>query len=225
MFPVKSKSGRYTLVALMAGIGLYGLYSIASFCLLPAKYVQEFAEIERLQGEVEVEIFGRGWPRSFGPKVRVDLSGTAITDEGLKAIAGIKELEILALEATSISDVGLEVLKNAKGLVYIRLDHTMVSDAGMQILGAMPQLSSLFLKGTRISDYGLKSLRNLVHLRDLDLSETAITDAGLEPLKSIHNLQYLNVSQTQVSDVAIREMRAALPDLIIEHAQETESRL
>jgi len=146
MFPAKVKVFHYAATILLVCAGAYALYSVASYKLLPGKYAHVFTEIQRLNGKVEVDMFGRGWPRSFGPKVRVDLSRTPISDNGLLKIAAIDELEILLLAETGISDVGLVPLKEAKSLVYLRLDDTAVSDTGMQTVGEMRQISSLFLK-------------------------------------------------------------------------------
>src|SRR5262249_19262996 len=89
------------------------------------------------------------------------LRGTAVTDEGLRALAAFKHLQLL--------DVG----------------KTKVGDGGVRHLAALAQLESLSLWDTRVGDEGLKHLGALKQLVSLDVGATLVTDQGLKHLAGL----------------------------------------
>ncbi|GIW97542.1 MAG: hypothetical protein KatS3mg111_0875 [Pirellulaceae bacterium] len=86
---------------------------------------------------------------------RLNLWRDPITDEGVKALAGLTQLEWLNLDNTQITDHALVYLQGMQHLHFLHLGSTAVSDAGM------PQL------------YGLKELQ------DLKVTRTAVTEQGV----------------------------------------------
>ena len=71
----------------------------------------------------------------------LSLGRTKITDAGLKALAGLKELRTLDIGFTPITDAGLKELAGLKGLQILDLRKTKVSDAGVaDMQNAMPEL-------------------------------------------------------------------------------------
>ena len=59
------------------------------------------------------------------------LKNSQITDAGLAAIGGIKNLEFLDLESTQVTDVGLEHLSSLTKLSYLSLAGTRVTAAAL----------------------------------------------------------------------------------------------
>ncbi|MCI0462651.1 MAG: hypothetical protein L0Z62_37355, partial [Gemmataceae bacterium] len=65
--------------------------------------------------------------RGFG----LDLSGSKVTDAGLKELAALKHLQWLDLDQTKVTDAGLKELAALKQLQTLSLSRTKVTDAGL----------------------------------------------------------------------------------------------
>lgn len=100
-----------------------------------------------------------------------------LTDAGVRGIAELPSLEVLALSGSSLSDTELQLLKPLQRLRWLDVNESNVSDLGLQVLTAFPSL------------------------RFLDLSQSDITDAGLGQLKQLEELTYLNVQGTYVKSI------------------------
>ena len=85
--------------------------------------------------------------------------GPQLTDAGLKALAGLTQLQLLDLR------------------------NSQVTDAGLKELAGLTQLQSLDLVATQVTDVGLKELAGLTQLQSLDLWITKVTDAGVQELQ------------------------------------------
>jgi hypothetical protein len=95
----------------------------------------------------------------FGNYVCVDFSLSKITDEDLKYLCALKELNTIDLSRTEISD------------------------EGVRYIPAFNSLRTLYLRESRITDVGLKHLRQMSRLRHLTLYTTQVTDAGVAELQ------------------------------------------
>jgi len=166
----------------------------------------------------------------------VDLTSTAITDEGLKALADCRGLRVLILTDTKITDAGLNALAklewmnqldlsrtaiNGAGLPKlakltslreINLDNSKMNDAGLAPLADFPALEQLSLGGTLVTDAGLRHIPAIKRLTSLDLFGTAVTDAGTKSLGDCAQLESLGLSLTKVSDQGLANL-ARLPKL------------
>ncbi len=90
--------------------------------------------------------------------VWLNLGGTAVTDAGLKALAGLKNLRRLHLERTAVGDAGLEHVKGLGELQYLNLYGTKVTDAAAAALGGLKKLKSLYLWQTGVTEAGAAAL-------------------------------------------------------------------
>ncbi|MHC1743232.1 MAG: hypothetical protein AB9873_09410 [Syntrophobacteraceae bacterium] len=88
---------------------------------------------------------------------------------------------------------------------------TPISDAGLAHLAALPKLRSLHLSGTRSSDAGIAHLLGLP-LVTLDLSRTSISDLSLERVARINSLRELWINGCSLTEEAIRLFRERRPD-------------
>ena len=124
-------------------------------------------------------------PKPTG-KFGLDLTGTQVTDVGLKEVAKFQRLTMLCLQLCGkITDSGFKEGAKLQQLTSVNLESSNVSDAGLKELAQLRQLAqfSLFY-GKQITDAGLKELAQLNKLRSLDLrSCKQVTDAGLAELK------------------------------------------
>jgi hypothetical protein len=114
----------------------------------------------------------------------LNLNLTAVTDAGLKELAGLKHLQALDLDSTGVTDAGLKELAGLKGLRALFLFNTKVTDAGLKELAGLENLQILSLGSTKVTDSGLKNLAGLRSLQILDCAGTKVTDAGVKTLRS-----------------------------------------
>src|SRR5690606_17249827 len=63
--------------------------------------------------------------------MNLDLGNTAITDAGLRAVAGMPNLRSLKLDETGITDAGLFHLRSLNNLKTLNLVATNISDEGL----------------------------------------------------------------------------------------------
>ena len=130
------------------------------------------------------------------------------TDDGLRHLTGLNQLEELTLYATSVSDFGLDELRHHPYLRRLNLNSTCVSDAGMRDVAQCPRLTHLQLQCTGVGDFGVAELRNLDCLVELDLIGTQITDASTVHLAKLRNLRTLHLHRTAVSDQGLNNLRS-----------------
>jgi hypothetical protein len=89
----------------------------------------------------------------------LNIAGTKITNDGLKAVGGMKQLRRLHLEKTQIDDVGLEHLLGLTELEYLNLYGTKVTDAGISKLAGLKNLKRLYLWQSLATEKGQEDLR------------------------------------------------------------------
>jgi uncharacterized membrane protein len=84
-------------------------------------------------------------------------TGLPVTDQVLKNISSLPNLEKLQLEKTSISDAGIAELNKFPNLETLNLYGTNISDAGLKNL-ANDNLKKINLWNTKVSQQGIRSL-------------------------------------------------------------------
>ena len=112
------------------------------------------AFVEKLNGSLSRDEKAPG-----KPVVEVRLSGTKVTDAGLKELAALTKLTRLFLFKTPVTDAGLKELAPLKALTKLDLDDTKVTDAGLKELATLTNLTNLFLTNTQVTDEGVKELQ------------------------------------------------------------------
>lgn len=131
---------------------------------------------------------------------------TSVDDDGMVAIEDCTELIVLALDELWISEVGLKALLGCKQLSELYLAGTTVVDESMTTVAEFKQLKKLRLARTQISAAGLQELVGL-KLEDLDLSECSqVTDAALEVVAQFTTLKRLNLWRDAVSDEGVSKL-------------------
>jgi hypothetical protein len=112
-------------------------------------------------------------------------------------------------------DPELAQVANLTRIDYLNARGSAITDAGLAHLKRLTRLRELRLDGTAVSDAGLAHLRSLTSLRVLDLSSTRVTDAGIPFLERLGLLERLNLWRTKVSEAGVRELKRALPHLLL----------
>lgn len=98
---------------------------------------------------------------------------------------GLPQLEWLYLTGTQVTDAGLKHLEGLTRLQALALSGKQITDTGLAHLAGLTQLRLLDLKGTQVTDAGLEHLRNMSQLQLLDLRETHVTKKGAERLQEV----------------------------------------
>jgi hypothetical protein len=140
------------------------------------------------------------------PLETLDLSETGVTDAGMGTISGCRSLQVLRLKGVSVGDAGLAKLKGLR-LQILRLSGTRVTDAGLAELGPLPYMEWLDLDETMVGDPGLAVIETWAHVQILGLAKTRITDAGLAHLYKLPLLS-LDLSGTAITDAGLKNLPA-----------------
>jgi Leucine-rich repeat (LRR) protein len=154
----------------------------------------------------EIKIGAKGdLPAGMFRLTYVDLmQNKQVTDGGLAAFQGCKNLKSLDLRFTQVGDDGLVHLKDCKALRSLDLNTTKVTDTGLAHFRDCTGLKELGLAYTAVTDAGLSRFQDCKDLGLLDLHGCAkITDAGLADLKDWKNLWLLNLDHTKVTDATL----------------------
>jgi hypothetical protein len=114
--------------------------------------------LEWSDGYVYGEAGGPQWLQKLGFSVErvvwVNLNCSGISDDGLKHLSGLTNLEWLEIDRTRISDDGLKHLSGLTNLVWLALDGTDITDDGLKHLSSLTNLQRLSLCGTQVTDDG-----------------------------------------------------------------------
>lgn len=145
------------------------------------------------------------WLRGFSGTT-LNLSNTAVTDQGLVHLKGLKELNGLNLSGTKVTGSGLQHLKTIPKLGTLILKETPVTDDDMEHLRGL-QLQGLHLANTKITPKGVQALSEMTSLTSLGLSGSNITDEAVEPLKRLTNLKYLYITVAPVTDAGLEHLK------------------
>lgn len=150
-------------------------------------------------------------PDRFHQVVFVNLRGTKVSDDHLRALGKLPALENLDLTDTAITGNGLAHLKALTGMRYLGLWNTRVDDAGLEHLKGMTRMWALILDGTQVTDRGLEHLAGMTEMEEwLGLGETRVTDSGLKCLEGMTKLRNLNLTKTKVTADGVAALRAKL---------------
>ena len=134
---------------------------------------------------------------------RLDVSGISLTDQGLKYIGEIQDLQTLSLMTNpKITSQGLNHLTSLHQLHTLQLVNSIrISDTDCEMLGQFPLLHRLEFNGdpTQLTDKGLEHLGSLVNLTTLSVTNSAIRGSGFVHLQNLP-LSRLEIFHSQIED-------------------------
>jgi hypothetical protein len=114
------------------------------------------------------------------------LVGADVSNEGLRLIGQLDDLESLCLVETKATDAGLAHLQGLDRLVSLHLEGTaggdQFGDAGLVHLGHFPNVEKLTLYGSGFTDQGIDQLKRVPALRELSILDTSFTIEGVSQL-------------------------------------------
>jgi hypothetical protein len=147
-------------------------------------------------------------PKPTG-KFGLDLTGTQVTDVGLKEVAKFQRLTMLCLQLCGkITDSGFKEVAKLQQLTSVNLESSNVSDAGLKELAQLTELNLNECK--KITDAGLKEIAKLQKLTLLDLggpfgNGAQITDSGLKDVAKLQQLTQLGLPRF-ITDAGLKEV-------------------
>src|SRR6266850_1441364 len=113
--------------------------------------------------------------------------GTRITDFGLAKLTTLERLKHLDLSGAAITANGLKTLASLRNLQRLSLWNVKgIDDSAASSLAALANLTSLDLSNTAVGDETLARLAKLSNLRHLYVSETKVTQEGLAAFRDRH---------------------------------------
>ena len=125
--------------------------------------------------------------------VNFSLAGAKIDDAALESMKGVTDQIVwLNLANTSVTDKGLAALAGLKNLRRLHLEKTGIGDDGLVSIKGLGELQYLNLYGTKVTDKGVASIGGLKKLKNVYLWQTAVTDAGAADLAKALPGLYIN---------------------------------
>lgn len=143
----------------------------------------------------------------------------SITDAGLNHLSGCTRLEVLNIGANSgdFTGAGLEHLSQCKSLRKLNLSYLRKLDGkNLRFLVPLKSLEILLLSECKgITDADLDVIAQMSQLKTLELGKTGVTDAGLAKLTGLRQLQELFVSAPLVTPEGVKVLTRAIPALVV----------
>ncbi len=131
------------------------------------------------------------------------LRGTEVHGAGLAHLRDLGELRFLSLQGLPLDDAAFDALAELTQLEHLGLDDTPATDAQLARMRTLTSLKTLWLNGTKITDAGLAELAHLTNLNKLILTGTAIEGPGLDDLQKLAGLKYLSMQDAALGDEAM----------------------
>jgi hypothetical protein len=116
------------------------------------------------------------------------------TDEGLKLVAGIPQLETIVVGGDDVTDAGVKELARCRSLDCVELSTKKVTDAGIKELAALPKLQALSLRHMTLTASAFKAFAGSRTLRWVSLEYVNAADAAVKELAALPNLQKLSLT-------------------------------
>lgn len=138
-----------------------------------------------------------------------------LDDAMVGTLAGLGQLEALALTNSAITDAGVETIVRAfPGLVELDLSsNTNLTGAGLKTLAGLAKLERLTLLQNRFNDLNLRRLSKMRQLRSIDLrGNMEAGDMTLAAVGKLPQLTALKHRSTAVTDSGLADL-AASPSL------------
>lgn len=125
----------------------------------------------------------------------LNLASVACTDDVLKGVAGIPQMEGIIVNGEEVTDAGVKALAASKSLDNVTLFSTKkVTDAGIKELAALPKLQALNLSFLSITGSAFEAFAGPKPLTALTLDYAdGLTDDGIKTLGKVTSLKELKI--------------------------------
>jgi hypothetical protein len=147
------------------------------------------------------------------PRLRRLYISSEVSDNGLKTIGTMTQLERLSISSWAITDAGCAHLSKLSRLKGLELLGLQLTDKTIAALSELPRLESLQLRGEQMTNEGLAHLRRLPALRGLTLygntmtvPGTQIDGGGLRNIAELKHLENLSLRNVNASDEEVEQL-------------------
>jgi hypothetical protein len=131
----------------------------------------------------------------------------SVSDEELKAISTMSDLEKLQIDCTRASPAGMRNLARLTRLQDLHLDSAKpISGAHLLALSALPELARLSLSGAGITDETLQGLPPECHLEWLQLTDAAVTGKGLSKVTALSGLTMFYSQRSPIDAAGLEDI-------------------
>ena len=120
---------------------------------------------------------------------------SAISDDGLKTIGAMEQLQILNLPQADCTDAGIGHLIALKNLNQLRIGSTRLTNGACEQFARLGSLTSLHTIGIPIQDDGLKRIAAMKNLQSLYIDDSQVTREGWDWLLENRPDLHLHVNQ------------------------------
>jgi Leucine-rich repeat (LRR) protein len=126
----------------------------------------------------------------------LNLGKVKTTDEGLKSVAGIPQMENIIIDGEGVTNAGMKALAASQSLDTVALSNVKnVTDAGIKELAALPRLQSLILMFCTLDGSAFEAFAGSMTLKSVSLVLVeGFTDVGAGFLAKLPNLTELKIS-------------------------------
>lgn len=145
----------------------------------------------------------------------LDLHGMRVSDEDLRLVVPIIELDSINLSDNSFGDVGIRQIAKIPQLRQLWISGPKISGEGVSSLQACRNLETLWLTDTSATEDDIAVLANMKQLRTLNLSGMTFTKKGIKQLQALRHLETLVVDSTALSAIEVHTLQAENPSLVI----------
>gem|GEM_PF-4523505 len=139
------------------------------------------------------------------------------TDDAWTKMPRVPTLRELMLHKMTLSVSACAAIGRQRQLDYLNLNDTSIADGGLTSVKHLKDLRTLALHRTGVTSKDLRQLHELRQLVRLELHATKVSDEICDALRQIASLRKLNLTHTLVSRKAADQLRADLPDCLVEY--------
>jgi hypothetical protein len=144
------------------------------------------------------------------------INGTALSDDGFKEFAKLKNLKALTIwhlgwQNKSLTGTGFAALADCPKLEKFNFSGSTVGDDGLKALTKVKTLSEVVCYHTRITDAGLKNLKELPKLKAINVGpqfSMRLGDVGLAILCEITTLERITYDETILTAASLQHLKS-----------------
>jgi hypothetical protein len=138
--------------------------------------------------------------------VRVDLTSSDVSDNGVLQLCKMKQLKALILAKTLIKGSCLQALSGT-GLQYLDISDNKVDLNNIKYLALLDHVVTVRLNYDNLTDECVKSIAHMKSLRDLELrGNLKLTDDAVKNLLPLKNLQRIVMRDSKITVVALEAL-------------------
>lgn len=200
LLPERANSRGGWRLGLLVGAGLA---AVLLFLGTGARYMADSPRERVLR---EIDLRGVFNPSPFNIQF-IFCDSEDLSEDALRNIDAIGELEFLELRYCKISKEGMQAIGRLANLQHLSLVDCRFAEGSCKGLRSLGTLVRLDLSASNVLDEDLQVLRHLPVLNSLHLIETPIDGNGLKHLAGLTNLTTMDIRRTNVRGENLKYLR------------------